>query len=893
VTDGPRWRRYLRFWGDDPAADVDDELRFHLDMKERELVRAGMDPDVARREALEHFGSLRRVRAECEEIAVRRTTRDQRAESFGTMSQDARFALRQLRRSPGFAIATALTLALGIGANVVIFALVDATVLRPLPGVREPERLLEITIPSISYPSYVDFRDQTPGLAGLAAFRERPMALVDGDRSELITGAVVSGNYFALLGAGASVGRVIGEGDDRPDAPPVVVLSHRIWRRLFNEDPGIPGRTVRLNGRPVTIVGVASREFRGSRLRGVPDLWVPVHAMGWIAPTSLDALDINQRSWSWLTAIGRLAPGVSVEQAATALNVVAERQEQLYPTETRTGFTVRAFGARAAAGGAMNREASVRFTAMLVGVVAIVLLIACANVANLLLARAAWRRREIAVRLSLGASRGRLVRQLVTESAVLALVAGGAGVVLSVVGIGALARLTLPGGVSLHALELEVGGRVLAFALAVTVTTVVLFGIAPALQASSLDPALALKDGGHRGGSGRSRLRDGLLVTQVALSMLLLIGTGLFTRALQRALAIDPGVELGKLATISVNLGLARYDSARAGAYYDAVTERVARVPGVARVAWSATLPLGEESLNESFVIPGYQFAPDENTDVEVSAVSPGFLATAGIPLRRGRDFTPDDGEDGDLRVIVNETMARRYWPERDAIGQRFTLVTTAATIIGVARDAKYHDLLEPPKPFVYVPLSRRLRTDGLSVVSLVARANGDPETILGGVQSAVRSRDPSVPTFELTTYESRLADLLAAQRLGVAFLGAFAVLATVVAAVGIYGVVSFVVGQRRREMGIRLALGARPAGVVRLVLAHGLSRVLLGLVVGVLASAAAARVVSRFLYGVPPTDPVTYAGTAVLLAVVALLAASFPARAAARTDPATTLRAE
>ena len=893
MSDGPRWRRYLRFWGPDPKGDVEDELRFHLEMKERDLRTTGLEADVAHRAALARFGSVERVRAECEEIAQRRVSRQRQAELLGALMQDARFALRQLARAPGFAVATALTLALGIGANVVIFALVDATVLRPLPGIREPERLIEISIPSLSYPSYVDFRDQTPGLVGLAAFRERAMALADGDRSELITGAVVSGNYFSLLGARASLGRIILPSDDQPSAQAVAVLSHRIWRRLFNEDPGVEGRIVRINGRPVTVVGVAAREFRGSRLRGVPDVWLPIHTMPWIAPSSLEGFDITRRNWSWLTAVGRLAPNVTLDQAAAALNVIAKRQEAMYPDETRTGFSVSTFAAHTAAGGAMNRQAAVRFMTMLVGVVAIVLLIACANVANLLLARATYRRREIAVRLSLGASRGRLVRQLVTEAMVLATVAGIAGIALALLGIGALWELTLPGGVSLFDLELSADARVVGFAVLVTAATALFFGIAPAFLASSSDAMSALKDGGVRGGSSRSRLRDSLLVAQVALSMLLLIGTGLFTRALQRALTIDPGVDLEKLATISVNLGLARYDTVRASAYFDAVTQHVSRVRGVTSVALASTLPLSQESSTWSFEVPGYEFAPDENSEVEVNAVSPDFLATVGIPLLRGRDFDADDGKAGERRVIINEMMAKRYWPERDAVGQRFRVLGNEVTIVGVARDAKYHELLEPPKPYMYIPLASRMASDGLSPISIVVRVNGDPETVLAPMHSAVRSVDAGVPAFELGTYGARLGDLLATQRMGVAFLGAFASLATLVAAVGIYGVVSFIVGQRRREMGIRLALGARPSGVVRLVLAHGLARVAIGVALGILAATVAARVVTQFLYGVTSTDPMTYALTAILLATVALFATILPARAAARTDPATALRAE
>ena len=882
----PAWRRYLRFWGPNVEQDVDDELRFHLESRVRDYIAEGLPPARAREEAMRRFGDVPRVRDECRRIGHQGERLMRIGEMLSTVGQDVVFAVRQLARHRAFTVAAVLTLALGIGANAAIFSLVDAVVLHPLPGVREPERLVELGY-GVSYPALQDFRRDAAAQLDLAAFSSRSLALSGGERPRPIAGAVVSGNYFAVLGARMALGRPILASDDREGAPPVAVISHAFWRQELGGDPAVLGRMLVVNGVPLPVVGVTEPGFQGTRLGGM-DLWAPLHAWPQLAPTSFGTVRLDRRSWSWLVGVGRLRDGATREQATAAVNASAKRQKELHPGEGRSNWRMELYPTTLRA---MGGAGVVRFATLLAAVVAAVLLLACANVANLLLARAAHRRREIAVRLALGASRGRLVRQLLTESLVLAALASALGVMVMPAAVRAVARYTTAGALSRTVVGADVGPRALAFTAAVAIVTAIVFGLVPALQSSRPGQTGALRDGAAGSGRQRSRLRDLLLASQVALCLVLLVGAGLFTRSLRNALRADLGFRGDRLALASVTPGLARMDAPAAAAFYVAATERVRALPGVRAVTWTSLVPMTDSYDTGSAEIEGYAKQPGEEIEIEYATVGLDYFATLDIPLLRGRAFGPEDAPGATPVAVINETMARRYWPKGDAVGRRLVMCCGDTLVVaGVARDAKYHALGEAPQPFLFLPLAQRPR-NGLYEMTLVARTAGDPEAVLASLPAALRSVSSAVPVSGVGTYRDRFGDLLMPQRFGAALLGFFSALALVVAVVGVYGVVAYAVSQRSRELGIRVALGARPGSVVGLVLGHSLRDVAIGVVAGVALAIPATKAAAGLLYGVAPTDAVTFAGMSAMLLAVAALAALGPARRASKVDPAVVLR--
>ena len=889
----PRWRRYLRFWGRNLQADLDDELRFHIEMREQEYRAEGMSAAEARAAVLERFGDVARVRESCTQIDQRRERRMHFSEWLATIRQDAEYALRQLGRSPSFAIAATLTLALGIGANSAIFSLVDGVLLRPLPGIREPARLVEMTSFSVSYPAYADFRDAGRGTVDLAAFRDRPMAVQIGNATSVITGALVSGNYFPMLGATAVRGRTLSDADDRLGAPPIAIISHALWRRSFDASPSVIGQTMRINGATFTIVGVMERGFRGTRLVGVPDFWVPMHAWELVKPSSFEGLGLDSRGWSWISTVGRLAEDATIPQAEAVLTASAKRQLEMYPryTRTNTGITVEP-AATTALGRGMGGKATLVLM-MLGAVVAIVLLIACANIANLLLARAATRRREIGVRLALGASRGRLVRQLVTESIVLALLAG-------VVGLGAAwLVLELLGGVSLGEmvsfapLDLGISPRIAAFTLGMSVLTGLAFGLLPAFAGSRVDTSAVLKEGSAGAGRRRSRLRDSLLVAQVALSLVLLVGAGLFVRGLQRALATDTGFTVDGLAIAYVDPSMVKYDEVRGARYYADAMQNLEALPGVSSVAAVLEPPLSAGQNTETAMFEGYVVPDNAQVEVDFNLVSRSYLRTVGIPLVAGRHFDETDRVDSPGSAIVNEALAAHYWPGQVAVGKRIVMSRRdTLTVVGVARNSKYHSLAESPLPHLYRLLDQD-PSNWTNALVLLVRGGRDVEPLLPSIRSVLREASPDVPVVTLGSYGDYFETVLAPQRIAAWLLGFFGVLALAVAAVGVSGVVAYALSQRTREIGIRMALGASAGSVLRMILGENLRRVLVGVVLGLVLAAAASRVAVDLLYGVSAIDPVTFVVTPLLLVAVALVAALLPARRATEVDPLVALRSE
>lgn len=894
----PSWRRYLRFWRPNVEADVDDELRFHLEMRERDLVAGGLTPDEAHRRTLLRFGSVSDVRESLYEMGHRRERHIRTAELVSSIGGDIVFALRQLVRNGSFTIAAVITLALGIGANAVIFGLVNAILLRPLPGVVSPDRLITVDGYSVAYPSYRDFRDANPALSDLAAFSSRTTAVSSAGRTIATSAAVVSGNYFKLLGIRASAGRLLLPRDDQAGVAPVAVLSESFAKSLFSDGVDPVGRTIDLNGYPAVVVGVISANFHGTELDNPQSLWLTIRGWSAVAPADYASLGVDNRGWGWLYMIGRLRDGASLQSATAAFNVSASRQEAAYPRNAEgLAKTVAANPPTIATDAAMpsvSHSTMVKSATIVLAVVAIVLLIACANVSNLLLARAMRRRREMAVRMAIGAGRGRMMRQLLTETLVLSGVAATIGLIGTMFANRWIAHLTLANTFSFETLGVRIDTRVTAFTILVALAASVVFGVGPALHgANDRDMTVALKDGAPGGGTSRSRLRRSLLVAQIALSLILLIGAGLFTRSLQRALAVDPGFDGSDVALGTINVGLIPRDSARASEIYNSLTRKLQSMPGVASVAISTTVPLDRGTDSEGFRLDDYIPPRGRAGSLELADVSPGYFKTFRIPLVRGRLFSEQDTPGALHAAIINQTMAHRYWNGRDPLGKRILFGGDTVTVVGVVRDSKYHELSEPAQPFVYRVLGQQLRRSGLFSQNISVRGSGNPSALIGLIRRAVSEAAPEVPLYDLSTFEESTGHAVFAQRLGAVALGLFGALAVIMTAVGIYGVVGYGVSQRTREMGVRIALGARARSVLSLILFDNLATIAIGLVIGVAVSALLTRSISGFLFGISPLDTFTFASSCVVLIVVGSVAALIPALRATRVDPAIALRTD
>ena len=889
----PMWRRYLRLWGPRVRQDVDDELEFHLEMRREHYRATGMTDAEAREAAARRFGDAARFREECAAIAGRRQRSVDRGEMFDALRQDLRYALRQLRRNPGFAAVVILTLALGIGANLVIFGLVDAVVLHPTPGFAHPERVMTIAGRSLSYPAYLDFRDKSHLVEGVAAFRQRVLSVGPGGTPALATVGLVTGNYFPLLGASLARGRAIQPDDDSPTAPAVAVLSHGYWQRVLGQDPSVIGRVLRINGIPVTVVGIAAREFRGLQLLNPPDLWLPLAAWPQVAPSGFTRLALGLRNWSWLTAFVVLRPDGTAAAAEADLNTVAREIRTTYPDQTSDDFSVTLAPASETSVPSELRGGLVRFSVVLMGVVGLVLLLAAANVANLVLARAATRQREIGLRLAIGAGRGRVARQFLTEAALLCFLAGIVALGLMRLAMAAARNLTFPGGMTIQGLNVAPDGRLLLIAGVAVVLTALLLGLVPVLSGRSSQALAALRETGGGGGRWQSRTRSMLLATQVALSLVLLIGAGLFARSLQQALTLDPGFRAQGLATASVNVGLARYTPEQAADYYARAVTMTTGLPGVESAAWTVSVPLTDDQETESVEVPGYTPSPGESPEVEVNIVTPGYFRTLNIPFVRGEGFDPAAPLGRAHTVVINQAMADRYWKDRDPIGAPLNLIGDTCTVIGVIRNARYHTLTEAPVPLVYLPLAERPVSAGETVMTLFVRGGGDPDALAALIRRNLTDLAPAIPVFDVENFQARIDDLLLPQRVGAGLLSAFGLLSLLVAGVGVYGVVGFVVARRTREAGIRLALGEAPGALVRRMVRDNLRPIVLGLGIGTLLAAWLSRSLTGFLYGVSPADPTTYLFTCVLLFAASLVAAILPARRASRVDPISALRSD
>jgi predicted permease len=817
---------------------------------------------------------------------------------MGTLIKDLHYAIRMLWKTPAFTMVAVVSLALGIGLNTAIFSLVNVILIRPVPVVKAQSDLMWLRAP-ISYPDYVDYREQTQSFEGLAALTgTSEFSLSFGGEPELITGEYVSENYFDLLGVGALKGRTFDKSEGQTPTP-FVVLSEHLWRTRLNSDPSIIGRQVSINGLGFTVVGVAPAKFIGTEVGLNRELWVPLGMHPVLNPPEAARLAdpvadrFKERNSHWLAVFGRLQPGVSRDQAGSELSNVARRV-----AEANTGKvnpeTLRSVQLLRMSGGMdpRDQEEALPLAGIVMAVVALVLLIACANIANLLLARAAMRRRETAIRQALGASRPRLVRQWLTESILLGVIGGGLGLLLALWSNQLL--ISYLQGTPLASLDIGLDYRVLGFALAVSVATGIIFGLAPALQSSRLDLVMALKsDDAFQSTGRRSRLRAVFVTAQVTLSVVLLVGAGLFIRSLQSANAIDPGFRVDRALLVPVNLGLLRYKETEGVKFYNDLLRRVEAQPGVERASLVRFSQLGFSYAQFQVFAEGKGAADgDEGTSVGFNVVGPNFFKTMETPLVRGREFTEADRKGAPGIVVLNETLAAMLWPGQDALGKRVSLEGPKGPfleVVGVARDSKYRSLGETPRPYVYHPVLQSYDPK----MTLVVRTKGEPQSVAGAVREQIRALDPNLPVADVKTLRDQLDLSLFPSRVAAWTLGGFGVLALLLAAIGLYGVVAYSVAQRTREIGVRMALGAKEKDVLRLVLGEGLFVIGIGLVIGLLLAFAATRVIAGFLYGVGATDALTFAGVPLLLGLVAVVASYIPARRATKVDPLVALRYE
>jgi predicted permease len=873
-------------------AELDDELRAHLEQQVEKYVRSGVPLEEAKRRARLEFGGLDQVKEEC---------RDARGvKAIETTMQDLRYGLRMLVKNRGFTAMAVLSLGLGIGANTTIFTFVNALLFRP-PSIAAPDRLLEVWNQNqqgsglehylpLSYPDYLHYRRYNQVFSGLAAFDGDPRMASwsragQGERAQC---GLVSGNFFDVLGVKAVLGRTfVLDEDQMGGAHPVVVLSHRFWQQRLGADPGVLGKTFNINGTNFTAVGVAPGEFNGVLAGIQPDFWTP---LAMTPAITHDSNFLANRHSSWLIGIGRLKPGKTSSEARANLDVLSRGLQKAYPDSNQT-FQAITFPANLVPGPFRTYVAA--FTGLLMVVVGLVLLIACANAANLLLAQAAARRREMAIRSALGAGRGRLIRQTLIESTLVALLGGVVASLLASWFAPALLALKPP-SLPVH-LDVPMDWRVFAFTFVVSLATGVIFGSAPALRGSRVDVVPALKQEGRAGSDRPSRLRSVLVVAEVAVCSALLIGAGLCVRSLLNARSIDPGFDAQHVLMAVLEPGSMGYSEVKGKAFYQQLVERVRALPGVTSASLAGYLPL---TTDEQMVGAGPEDQPVPAgglNGIDSTDVGPDYFRTMGITLPRGREFNGQDRAGSPPVAIINEAAAQRFWPGQSPIGQRLLVQTgpgpqdrQSAEVVGVVRTGKYRTLSEDPLPFFYQPILQNYRPRS----TLVVRAE-DPRRLLPAVRREVQALDPNIVPFDLETMKEYMAlPLFPAHTTGL-LLGVFGALALVLAIGGLYGVMSYAVSQRTHEMGVRRALGAGREDIVRLVVGQGMLLTLLGIGIGLAGAFGATRALASLLYGISSTDHATFAAVSLILVGVALAASYIPARRATKVDPMVALRYE
>ncbi|MGH9837333.1 MAG: ABC transporter permease [Blastocatellia bacterium] len=815
-----------------------------------------------------------------------------------TLFQDLRVSLRRLRKAPGFTLIAVLSLALGIGANSAIFSLVNTALLRPLP-IERPRELVALNgasesgggeFPVLSYPNYKDYRDRNNTLAGLILYRMAPVSLSHKGVNERVWSYIASGNYFEVLGVRAAVGRVFTPDDDKAKgAHSVAVITHDCWQQRFGGDPRVVGKSILVNGGSFTVIGVTPPGFRGSEIGYRTEMWFPAMMQKQIEPGG-DWLENRDEYNSFVQ--GRLKPGVTMAQAEANLKAIAADLAREYPRENE-GRTIKL--SPAGLFGSFMRGPVTGFAAVLMGIVGLVLLLACINLANLLLARATERRKEIAIRLAVGATRARLVRQLLTESVLLAFLGGALGLALAYWLVDAIMVFKPPMDIPLST-ELHVDFRVLLFTAVVSLLTGVLFGLLPALQSTRPELVPALKDEVSVGGYRRSLLRNGMVVVQVTLSLVLLISAGLVLRGLQRAQFLNPGFNPRNAVEMSFDLSLQGYDEARAKQFKRQLLDRARALPGVEAAGLSNFVPLTMNINQNPIYIEGRPSERGGNAPTAMTAsATPGFLQAMGVRLLEGRDFAETDDDTRPRVAVVNETFARRFWPGQNAIGKRFSHDSDQEPrrqwieIAGVMQNGKYFSLGEDPTMMAI----RNLRQTSGNFLTMIVRTSGEPKGAIGAIRREFGQLDANLPVYNVKTMVEHMNLPLFPARVAAVLLGSFGLLAMLLAAIGLFGVMSYVVSQRTRELGIRMALGAGRGEVFRLVVGQGLLLTAIGVVIGLGLAAVGTRLLSGLLYGVSALDPVTFSVVTLLLAAAAFLACYFPARRAMKVDPIVALRYE
>jgi len=880
--------------------DLAQELDFHRDMLTADQERLGYSHEAATLTARRKMGNTTLMMEHSRDAWIVRWINE--------LMRNLRYAFRGFAHSPGFTLVALLTIALGIGANAAIFSLVNATMF-PRLSVRDPSRLFYVGS-VLSYPVYAELRDHNDVLDGLVAWGSITASLnTDGGNTELVGGAIVTGNYFDVLGVAAVQGRTLAVTDDvTPGGHPVAVISHRFWQRRFGGQLDIVGRDVSFNGHPFTIVGVIPKDFGGLQL-GVPsDFYVPMMMQAVMRPprsgySGEQNPDLLTKSGSaWLSPLGQLKRGITRAQAESSLTgLVTAMAPAIEPTTPSSAIRLTPINE----GAPGQRAQLIPIAGLLMSVVGAVLLIACANLANLLLSRAVARRREIAVRLAIGASRGRLTRQLLTESVLLAVIGGGVGLALAVLVVrGFSIAPTMPGELPL-ALDVPLDARLLVFGFSLSLLTGILFGLAPALRASRPNLVVGLKDESFVSNERvrRFSLRNTLVVAEVALSVLLLIATGLFVRSLRHAQTIDPGFDAERLLSTPININLLRYTKAQGREFYTRVVDLMRELPGVesasvARVAAVSgsrrrlSLSVEGRASNSGLSSQDRGVTPAGTESVSANVIGPSFFQTLGIPLLKGRDFSEGDSDDRPQVLIVNEFLARRLFPGEEPLGRRVSFSGDQGPwreIVGVVRDSKYAALVEAPTPVVYLPLAQNHETG----MTLYIRTSGDPANLVASVRASLQSLEPALPVTSISPVMAVLSASLYPARMGAVLLMVFGGLALLLATVGVYGVVAFSVSRRTRELGIRQALGADTRNVFQLVIGEGMSLVVIGVALGLAGAAFGTRVLTSFLYGTSTLDLATFATVPAILGTVALVACIVPARRAVKVDPMVALRFE
>jgi predicted permease len=881
-----------RFWQPPLSREVDEELAFHLEMRVRELVARGMDPAEARREAERRFGDLPSMRRRLLHLGHERNRTMRRTEWLAELRQDLAYGFRTLARNPGFTAVALLTLGIGIGATTAIFSAVNAVILRPL-AIPDVDRVMLVAElyegrpADVSVGNFVDWRAANasrPVFSELGAINWRNFTLA-GEQPERVLGAAVTAGYFGVMGVAPLRGRVFTAEEDRPGGARVVVLGHRLWQRRFGGEASAVGRVIILNGLPHTVLGVMPATFDFTN--GTEDLWIPA---------AFTPAQQAQHDEHYLTVYGRLVAASTPEAARSVLAEVQRVLNQRYPNEN---------GSRSVHVEPMMRRfvGDARSQLLLIlGAVVLVLLIACANVANLLLARGAARAREFAIRASIGAGRGRLVRQLLAESVALALAAAGLGIAVAWVVIRTLVAAAPPAVPRLEQAALD--PATLGFAVAIALVSTALFGLAPALRSARADLQGALRTGQVRASGGRHDwLRQGLVSAEVALALVLLVGATLLVRTAIHLQRLDPGFEPRGLVTARIALPAESYatpESVRRA--FESVLENLAASPGVRSAGLSTQVPMGPGGGSNGLVPEGKHVGPESAVNARMRLVSPGYAETIGLRLKSGRQLGADDRTGAPRAMVVNEALARALVPGQDPLGKRVLCCEGThddprwKTIVGVVGDVRSQGPDRAVLPEFFLPISQAPDEAWNWIgrtMSLIARADRDPLVLGPSMREALRRVDPSLPVYRIETLEASLSNALAPARFRTALLGSLAVIGLLLALVGIYGVVAFLVTRRRAEIGVRMALGASTGDVLRLVVGQGLRPVLVGAAIGVVGAIASARLLSVWLHGVSATDPLTLGATAGALVLVAVVASVLPARRATRVEAVEAMRSE